>query len=245
MKKPSWGVRFIGVLGEILLTLGVIFLLFVAWELWYTNVDAQKKSDEVTQSVQQQFSAKDSQTVTQKDSGSYGKAPVTALHLQGQTFGIMYVPRFGADWTRPITNGVGKNVLNNLGVGHYPSTAMPGELGNFAVAAHRQTHGQAFWDMDKLQAGDRVFVETEQGYYTYKWVRTDVVLPTQNEVLDPVPYKNGEKPTQSMLTMTTCHPPYSTEKRMVAFATLESWRPLEAGPPPEIAQTVANTMRRG
>lgn len=273
-KKAGLGVRVIGVLGEVVLTLGVLLLLFVAWELWYTNLSADRQVNEVTHNIQQQFteelgqeSGLSSEKVAQiaaeaaaapenpdsaevkkqslADRENYGKPPKTSLSLQGQTFGIMYVPRFGAHWSRPITNGVGQDVLNNLGVGHYQSTAMPGELGNFAVAAHRQTHGQAFWDMDKLRAGDRIYVQTNQGYYTYKWSSTDIVLPSQNQVLDPVPYQEGKAPTEAILTMTTCHPPYTTEKRMVAFSTLESWRPLDAGPPPEIARTVATTMGRG
>lgn len=250
-RKPSGRLRAVGVLGELILTAGILVLLFVAWELWYTNLSAARTSAAVTQNIQAQFAREAAQDSAGDASGNASgtagssdaaarpadQAPATVLHLQGQTFGVLYVPKFGKQWSRPITDGVGSEVLNELGVGHYPSTAMPGEVGNFAVAAHRQTHGQAFWDIDKLTDGDRIYVQTDQGYYTYRWTRTDVVSPQASEVLAAVPYEPGQQASKKVLTMTTCHPPYSTEMRMVAFAELESWQPLSAGAPAAIAET--------
>ena len=158
---------------------------------------------------------------------------------EGETFGIMYFPSFGSNGQyNPVTYGVDSDVIDNLGIGWYPTTQQPGELGNFAVAAHRQTHGQVFWDIDKLSEGDKIYLQTKEGYYTYTWFDTEIVNPSDGDVLLPVPHQWGVEPTESILTMTTCHPKYTTKQRMIAYSKLTNWRPLDAGPPAEIADLV-------
>ena len=158
---------------------------------------------------------------------------------------MLYVPRFGEDYARPVSEGVGSTVLDRLGIGHYPPTQLPGEAGNFVLAAHRQSHGQAFRKIDELTDGDRIYLQTRQGYYTYRYRGTEIVSPTDTSVLLPVPHAPGRKPGASLLTMTSCHPPFTTRMRIVAYAELESWRPPDAGPPPAIAGTVARASGTG
>lgn len=240
--RPTVGQRLLGGFGEILITLGIVLLLFVGWELWWTNIDADRAQTQVTSDFVQglQVGPGDGTNAPEKD---FGPPPITEIP-NGETFGVFYIPRFGSNFAHPVTNGVGMDVLNNVGIGHYPETQEPGELGNFAVAAHRQTHGQVFWNIDKFQAGDKIYLQTRKGFYTYEWRDTEIVHPAQGEVLLPVPHEPGAKPTTSMLTMTSCHPPFTTRMRIIAYAELESWRPADAGPPAEIADLVKKTMEK-
>lgn len=236
--RPSAGQRILGGFGEILITLGLVLLLFVAWELWWTNIDADKAQAEVTQELVQEFASG-----TSAKPGKPGGPSDAGILIEGETFGIMYVPRFGKDNAHPVTHGVGPEVLDNVGIGHYPDTQMPGEIGNFAVAAHRQTHGQVFWDIDKLVDGDKIYVQTRDGFFTYAYKRTIIVDPSRGDVLYPVPMEPGVKPTVATLTLTSCHPPFTTRERIIAFAELESKTPADAEPPAEIAGTVAKLFK--
>lgn len=227
--RPSAGQRILGGFGEILITLGLVLLLFVAWELWWTNIDANKAQAEVTNELVQEFNS--------------GKSTDPGDLIEGDTFGIMYIPRFGKDNAHPVTHGVTPEVLDRVGIGHYPDTQMPGEIGNFAVAAHRQTHGQVFWDIDKLVDGDKLYVQTSEGFFTYTYKRTIIVDPSRSDVLLPVPMKPGKEATVATLTLTSCHPLFSTRERIIAFAELESATPADAEPPAEIANTVAKLLK--
>ncbi|MGP5395220.1 class E sortase [Arthrobacter rhombi] len=245
--RRSRSAKILGGLGEILVTLGVIMLLFVAWELWWTNIEADGAQEDLTSRTLQEFAGGDPTARTgpshpaqtsHADRKKYGTPEKTNLTGE-ETFGVLYVPRFGKDYARPISEGVGSDVLDHLGIGHYPQTQLPGEQGNFAVAAHRQTHGQVFWDIDKLIDGDFLYVQTRQGYYTYRYRSTEIVDPSDSKVLLPVPHESRERPSESLLTMTSCHPPFTTRMRIIAYSELESWRPLEAGPPSVIAEAVS------
>lgn len=237
-RKISVGQRLLGAFGEILITLGIVLLLFVAWELWWTNIDANRTQNQVTSQFAQQLEV-GSGTDDEED---FGPAPIAKIS-EDETFGIFYIPRFGKDFAHPVTNGVGMDVLNSVGIGHYPDTQAPGEPGNFAVAAHRQTHGQVFWDIDKFEDGDEIYLQTKEGFYTYQWRSTEIVDPSQGEVLLPVPHQPGVEPETSLLTMTSCHPPFTTRMRIIAYSELVSWRPASAGPPSAIAELVAKTMK--
>lgn len=239
-RQPSAGNRIAGFFGELLITLGILLMLYVVWELWWTNIDSAQAQKEVTANLVQELGDVKVPEINEEEEEEkdYGPAPVTEL-VPGETFGIMYFPRFGANGSHhPVTYGVEDHVIDNLGIGHYPTTQQPGELGNFAVAAHRQTHGQVFWDIDKLQDGDKIYLQTAEGYYTYTWYATEIVAPSNGGVLLPTPHQWGVEPTKSILTMTTCHPKYSTRQRMIAYSELTDWRPLDAGPPKEIRDMV-------
>lgn len=226
------GARLVGVAGELLITLGVLVALYAVWELWWTNLEAGRVQDAAVERLAEDFGAGSDGT---EPAPAAGLAPVTPAAEDGEAFGILYVPRFGEGYARPIAEGVGHEVLNSAGIGHYPGTQWPGEPGNFAVAGHRQSHGQVFWDMDRLRPGDRLYVQTETGYYTYRHTGTEIVQPSESSVLLPVPHRPEAEPTVSTLTLTTCHPPFTVRERMIAYAELESWRPLSDGPPAEIA----------
>ncbi len=234
------------VLGELLVTAGVVLLLFVGWEIWWTNIDSGIKQE---QALEEFFS--DAPPVTAPDAAGapsaedFGDPAVLPQQDLVGTFGVVYIPRFGENYSRPVSAGVGPDVLDNLGLGHYPGSGAPGEVGNFALAGHRQTHGQVLDQIHTLVPGDRVYVQTRDGYYTYVFRNTEIVLPDRADVIAPVPTQPDAQPVDRILTMTSCNPRFGAQERIIAYSVLESWRPAGAGPPPEIAENVARAAGQG
>ena len=122
---------------------------------------------------------------------------------------------------------------------------MPGAVGNFAVAGHRQTHGAVLDNIDALVPGDRIYVQTKDGYYVYVFRNSQIVLPSRTDVLLPVPTQPAATPTESYLTMTSCNPRFGSQERIIAYSLLERWQPASAGPPAEISAQVARTTGEG
>ena len=238
----------IQVLGELLITGGVILLLFVAWQLWWTNVESDAKQSEVIKEFVQDLgtpapAVPDAPTTAAPE--DFGPPVVSTAPGHAGTIGIMYIPRFGETYTRPIVQGTTGDVLDTLGLGHYSNTAMPGAVGNFAVAGHRQTHGAVLDNIHTLVPGDKIYVQTKDGYYVYVFRNNQIVMPSRTDVLEPVPTLPGVVPTESFLTMTSCNPRFGAEERIIAYALLDSWRPASAGPPAEIAAQVAAAVGKG
>lgn len=230
------------VFGELLITAGIILLLFVGWELWWTNVESDAKQSAVIKEFAQELGDAAPAIVEPEPAAEpvgYGTPAVAEAPAHAGTIGIMYIPRFGGNYTRPIVQGTTGDVLDTLGLGHYSNTAMPGAVGNFAVAGHRQTHGAVLDSIHTLVPGDKIYVQTRDGYYTYVFRNNQIVMPSRTDVLEPVPTRPGVTPTESFLTMTSCNPRFGAEERIIAYALLDSWRPASAGPPAEIAAQVA------
>ncbi len=253
----SAGQWIIQILGELLITVGFILLLFVAWQLWWTNISANKAQDQAVDSLIQEFNAAAGGSGTQAAAGDSGDGassgpslkpgdwdptnPATsAAPAYGETFGVVYIPRFGENYMRPTAEGTGTDVLDTLGLGHYEGTAMPGEVGNFALAGHRQTNGAVLDRVEELQEGDHIYVQTKDGYYTYTIYETKIVLPSEVDVIAPNPDDPTGEASQRLLTLTTCHPRYGDTERYIVHAKMENWQPLEAGAPAEIANSVAS-----
>jgi sortase A len=131
-----------------------------------------------------------------------------------------------------------ETVLNSqeTGIGRYPNTALLGQVGNFAVAGHRTTYGAPLGEVDKLRIGDRIYVETEEGWYVYRFRNIEYVFPSEVSVLNPVPQLQIDA-RDRILTMTTCHPKLSAAERLIAYAVFESFVPRANGIPTEIAKT--------
>jgi sortase A len=232
--------------GELLMTAGVILLLFVAWQLWWTNVASDARQSEVVRNFAQELGGPVAPKPTQETAApDYGVPAVATAPGHGETIGIMYVPRFGQNYARPIVEGTTSDVLDTLGLGHYGSTAMPGAVGNFAVAGHRQTHGAVLDNIHTLVPGDKIYVQTKDGYYVYVFRNNRIVMPSDADVLLPVPSKPGARPTERILTMTSCNPRFGSEERIIAYSLLDHWQPASAGPPAEIAAQVARARGEG
>jgi sortase A len=224
------------VLGELLITAGVFVLLFLGWQLWFNDLVVGGEHTEKAQALTDGW-LDDVAPVEPAADGGWGEPVVAAEPTEtATTFATVYIPRFGADYAKPIAQGVGtRQVLNPIGVGHYPGTQMPGEVGNFAIAAHRTTWGAPFAEIASLQLGDKIYVATADGIYTYVYRDSEYVAPTGVEVIDPVPHLEGVAPTDRLITLTSCNPRFSAAERIIAHGVLESWQPLGAEPPAEIA----------
>lgn len=233
--RPRFSI--VGLLGELLITAGVLVFLFLGWQLWLNDLIVGGEQNKAGVSLAQNLSSVPIHAhAGPVDFGTpkYAAAPANAVK-----FGVIYIPRFGVTYARPVSEGVGtSDVLDKNGIGHYPGTQMPGEIGNFAVAAHRTTHGAPFHDVATLQVGDKIYVQTADGYYTYVFRGLEYVRPTGVGVLDPVPQFKGISPTDRVMTMTSCNPMFSAAERIIAYASLESWQPTSAGAPAAIVASV-------
>lgn len=235
----------VGVAGELLITLGVVIMLFLGWYVWLNDIITGSAQQNAAQSVQEQLRAefereRDEQPVDEEPAEPVdpGEPAVREAPAEGQAFGTLRVPRFGDDYVRTIAEGVDlATVLNrsDLGIGRYPGTGMPGEIGNVALAAHRTTYGAPFADIAELRPGDALYIETVDGWYEYRFRNLEYVLPTAVQVLEPVPQAPQVEAGDRILTLTSCNPRFSAAERVIGYAVMERWYPREQGPPAEIA----------
>ncbi|GAA4677575.1 hypothetical protein Prum_041560 [Phytohabitans rumicis] len=224
LTRPTVGSRIrTGVrgLGEIMITLGVIVLLFAAYEVWGTTAIIGDHQDSLDQQLAEQWDEPDP-TVGPTPSASPTKAPLTGIAR-------LYIPELDKQWV--VVQGVTQKDIR-YAPGHYPSSADPGEIGNFAVAGHRNR--ATFWRLDELDNGDAIVVETKTEWFVYKVSQTRIVKPSQVEVVAPVPGRPGAKPTTAMLTLTTCNPKFDNYQRLIIHAKLDHKQARSAGKPAEL-----------
>ena len=218
--------------GQTMITAGVVVLLFVVYELWITNIFAHEKQVRVHNVLEQQWAQGEDPLVGRLDLPGSTQSTISA----GEGIANLYLPRLGSDYRFTIVQGVDSASLEK-GPGHYPTTQLPGQLGNFAVAGHRVGKGEPFLNLDQLRAGDAVVVETRTTWYVYR-VEGDratgdptvagsdgvagrqIVAPTDVAVIDPVPSRPNTRPTEALMTMTTCHPKFTANQRMIVHAVL-------------------------
>jgi len=218
--------------GLALITLGVIVLLFVAYQLWGTGIaEARSQSG-----LQKQFKAAvitnqaktPATTLPGRPAPPTTASPVPSVP-PGGALDHLVIPAIGVD--KYVVEGVGEGDLRK-GPGHYPGTVLPGEKGNAAIAGHRTTYGAPFYRVNELTVGDPIYVTDLAGRtFVYKVSQPPVVVsPSDASVLDPTPF--------AQLTLTTCNPRFSASTRMVIFARLTSRvaqapsKGGEAGPAP-------------
>ncbi|ACQ78289.1 sortase family protein [Beutenbergia cavernae DSM 12333] len=231
--KQSFGSRLVGFVGELLITVGVLLGLFVVWQLWWTDVEAIREQGHLIAELEETFTPSPEQAGEVRTD----EPPVMTAPPLGETFAELWVPRWDADdpYRRTIAEGVDRaTVLDVIGIGHYPDTAMPGDVGNFATAGHRQTFGRPFFAVDQLQTGDSLIVSTAEAWYVYTVTETAIVAPTQVSVIAPNPSDPSAEPTERLITLTTCHPLFSTRERFIVHGVLDHWVPRESGRPAEL-----------
>jgi len=247
--KRGAGTKIIGIFGELLITVGVLVLLFLGWQLWWNSIVLGNQQAGAATSLSDQWQnllptgAPVVPTPTTSVPGStvpdYGFPPVLAAPAAAADFAILYVPRFGEGYKRTISQGIDPGtVLNKGGAGHYPDSQMPGEVGNFAIAAHRDGWGSAFININELHLGDAIYVETQDGWYTYRFRGLEYVTPFGVGVIDPIPQVTGVTATDRLITLTSCNPLYIASERIIGYGAFESWQPRSAGAPTEIAAYV-------
>ncbi|MFC9242963.1 class E sortase [Streptomyces sp. NPDC057136] len=209
------------VAGEVFISLGVLMLLFVTYQLWWTNVRAGLIAGNETNKIQDEWANGE-------------RKP--GVFEPGQGFAIMHIPKL--DVVAPIAEGIDKEkVLDRGMVGHYGEgklkTAMPSaKQGNFSVAGHRNTHGEPFRYINKLQPGDPIVVETQDTYYTYEMTRTlPQTSPSNVSVIAPVPVGSGFTGPGRYLTLTTCTPEFTSTYRLIVWGKMVDERPRSKGKP--------------
>lgn len=239
-KRARGRVTVVGVFGELLISCGVLVLLFLGWQLWWNDMIMANTQTNAAVELSQEWvdQAEQSQDAAAPEPGEadYGDPVVASAPGEAEPLAVLYVPRYGEDYRRTIAEGTGMDVLNSqrLGIGHYPGTQMPGEVGNFAIAAHRSANGGGMHLINELQLGDAIYVQTADGYYTYRFRDLQYVPPTAVEVLAPVPNLPEATATDRVITLTSCNPLLSTAERIIAYGVFQSWQPISAGPPAEL-----------
>jgi LPXTG-site transpeptidase (sortase) family protein len=150
--------------------------------------------------------------------------------MVGEPFGLVYIPRLHSKaWAQPLLHGIDDQQLN-AGIGHFPLSAMPGQIGNFAIAGHRATHGEPFAYVDQLEPGDEVIIRTNSGWFVYVLKKDRIVKPEDVWVVDPVPGKPSAAPTQALLTIVTCEPRLGSSSRWIWWGELLEVLPVDQPP---------------
>ncbi|MFE0042148.1 class E sortase [Streptomyces albireticuli] len=223
-RRGSLGVLLCRLVGELFITLGAVMLLFVAYQLWWTNVIAHQQAG---------GAAKDLRRTWEKGAGE--DRDVGAFS-PGEGFAILYIPSL--DVKAPIAEGIGKQkVLDRGMVGHYAEgplrTAMPWDArGNFALAGHRNTHGEPFRYVNRLKPGDKIVVETRSAFYTYEMTtRLEQTPPANVTVIRPVPPGSGFTRPGRYITLTTCTPEFTSTYRLIVWGKMVDERPRSKGKP--------------
>ncbi|BCY13841.1 class E sortase [Actinoplanes sp. L3-i22] len=207
------GVR---VSGELAMTLGLVVMLFAAYEIWGNGAEVQAHQDTLSSELDQQW-----------DNPVLGPTgPKGPAAPGGSLIGRLYIPKLDKEWV--VVDGV-RDIDIKFGPGHYPGTAMPGQIGNFSVAGHRIP--KTFWRIDELGTGDVIGVETQDFWYVYRVYGDETVKPSAVEVVAPVPDRPGVKPTKALLTLTTCTPKGSHAKRLILHAELAAKTPRDESRP--------------
>jgi sortase A len=224
-RTPRSAVRLVGRgATELLITLGVVALLFAAYEAWGTARIIASHQRDLDRQLTQDWAGGASRDPTIEPSSARPLPPPS-----GAALARIYIPRLGHYWV--VVEGVEPADLR-FGPGHYPKSANPGQIGNFAIAGHRSP--AVFWDLDQMQIDDPIVVETGQRWYVYRVTRVHITLPSAIEVLAPVPGQPGARPNSAMLTITTCNPKWSNSHRLIVHASLTRETDRSAGRPTEL-----------
>jgi sortase A len=213
-------------MGKTLISVGVLILLFVVFQLWGTGVT----HDRAQKSLRSEFARQLAAPAAAEPAPPGTAAPPTTIPeplVEGEPVAVIGIPKIGLN--QVVVEGVGVEDLKK-GVGHYPDTKMPGETGNAALAGHRTTYGAPFNRLDELVRGDEITMTTKAGTFRYSVMEWTIVTPEAVEVLDDT--------ADNRLTLTTCHPKYSAAQRLIVVAQLIG-APLDAPQAP--AGTTATT----
>lgn len=252
-------------LGQTLITAGVVLLLFVVYEVWVSNIFAHEKQHKVHQQLAQAW--KTGQDPLHGEDRLNLPSGKQVTIPAGEGFANLYIPRFGKDYAWTVVQGTNDDDLER-GPGHYTGSAVPGQVGNFALAGHRVGKGEPFLNLDQLIPGDPIVVQTAGNWYVYQVlgdakayaaaqkltdkkarsaaeaaayaapnsqgvVGREIVSPSAVSVIDPVPNHPNATATTALMTMTTCHPKYSANQRMIIHASLVRAVPAKGNATPK------------
>lgn len=228
---------------------GLLILAFLGYQLFVTDllnsrVQAEARSELDQELADRRVSLPEPETVTvealpePETDGATDETPDTTVgptettepeedeprvtHVpeeageEGSTLGRLVIPEIDVD--EVMFEGVSGETLE-MGPGHMPGTPVPGQPGNAVVSGHRTTYGRPFYELDLLEAGDTIELETAVGTHVFEVRRAFVVEPTDVWVTEPIP--------GAWLTLTTCHPRFSAAERLIIQAELVDGPNLE------------------
>lgn len=222
----------LGIFGRTSLSLGLLILLFVAYQLWGTGIHEKLAQDALDDEFEEALAAARQNPATPGGASSpnatagSSPSPPPPTPTEGEPVARLRIPKIGLD--KVVVEGVSVKDLKR-GPGHYPGSPLPGQAGNASVAGHRTTYGAPFHRIDELVSGDEIAVTSLQGVSRYMVIQQLVVRPDQVEVLG----NYGD----NRLTLTACHPKYSAAERLVVIAKLqeEDADDVPEAPDPDVA----------
>jgi sortase A len=234
----------VGGIGKTLIATGLLLFGFVAYQLWGTGIETARAQNSLENEFEELLAGTPPTTAaptptsvddTMPSDSSVDTVPIESTPqdtvaattvpdsvaaaaalpqiAEGDPIARIEMPRIGVD--KIVVAGVEKDDLKK-GPGHYPETPLPGQLGNSAIAGHRTTFGQPFFDVDKLDNGDEIIVTTLTGRYVYRVTGQQIVSPSDYQVIATT------DPTRATLTLTSCHPKYTARERIIIFAELDA-----------------------
>ncbi|WP_329456849.1 class E sortase [Streptomyces sp. NBC_01497] len=219
-----------GVIGELLITAGLLLGLFVVYSLWWTNVTADKQADQQADQVRKHWAAA-------PPAGQDGKAPSFDTK---SGIGFLHVPSM-KNGEVLIKKGTAVSVLNQGVAGYYTSpvkSALPWDKkGNVTLAAHRDGHGAKFHNIHKVKVGDPVVIETRDTWYVYKVYKILASTSKYNvNTIQQIPKESGKSKPGRYLTLTTCTPIYTSDYRYIVWSQLVRTQKVDKDrtPPPEL-----------
>ncbi len=223
----------IGGLGKTLIAAGLLMFGFVAYQLWGTGIETARAQNALENQFEDILATTTTATTTTTTATvattepTVDVAPLTTgipppttapvepisrpIVEEGDPIARLEMPSIGVD--NIVVAGVSKSDLKK-GPGHYPETPLPGQLGNAAIAGHRTTYGQPFYDVDKLVIGDEIVMTTLDGRFVYRVTGQQIVSPSDYQVVATV------DPTRATLTLTSCHPKYTARQRIIITSEL-------------------------
>ncbi|MFD3452078.1 class E sortase [Streptomyces sp. NPDC058691] len=214
----------VSLIGELLITAGLVLGLFVVYSLWWTNVLADRQAKRDGDVVRRQWAAEQPGKLDTKNG-----------------IGFLHVPAMGKGFEVLVRKGTNTDVLNEGVAGYYTDpvkSAMPWDKkGNFTLAAHRDGHGAKFHNIDKIKKGDAVVFEDRDTWFVYKVY--DILPETSKynvKVIDQIPRESGKKQAGRYITLTTCTPVFTSRYRYIVWAELVRTQKVDANrtPPAEL-----------
>lgn len=229
--KPDIGARILQLFYGLAFLLAIISVFQLTWQVKGNELDAMHTQETIA--INHGFDDSDI-PVNHVAQPQAGDPPVEPQPADTQFIGWMHIPRLGDDWKRVIQEGTENTVLDNLGLGHYAQTVMPGAIGNTSYAGHRTPSDLGY--ADRLEAGDPIIIQTSTHWYVYRVEYSWIVPMSDVSVLNP----DGDS---RLLTLTTCDPMFHTPapNRLIIRASFDYWANTADGLPAELSDEPVET----
>ena len=230
----------VGLIGKTFIVAGLLLLGLVAYQLWGTGIETERAQSKLRKQFEELISAPPTTISTpsqpsesSESSESSDTVPVVAPKSPKNPVALVEIP--AVNISHIVVQGVTPAALRD-GPGHMTNTPLPGTTGNSAIAGHRTTYGAPFSRLDELELGDVIQLTTKKGYFEYEVTRSWIVAPTRVDVI-------RNTPGSATLTLITCHPRFSTSKRLIVSAKLSksTLREVDASTAVPVTQNPTDT----